>query len=252
MAELAAGRQASEARSGGEQTDLLQAVRDADARAEAAVRERENLAIELEAARLAAAAAAQDAQDRYDQFQTAAEKQIAGLELAARYAEVRTPATEREVARARPDDEPWELVDVEMTEEIAAKPAVAPPVVAAPVPAAPVEADATSAHKGPARAAKRITMAEHIEVHVDGDPGKLIDLSETGAQILSPTAQKPNRVVALKLQDGDNVVSCKGKIMWSRLEPTRGGQLWYRAGVSFTSSNQAALKTFLDSRAKNR
>jgi hypothetical protein len=92
-------------------------------------------------------------------------------------------------------------------------------------------------------------MVEDVEVQIDGLLARLIDLSITGAQILSSTALKPNRVVTLKLQAGDSLVSCKAKIMWSQLEPAAGGELWYRAGISFTNPDQAALKTFLDSRA---
>ena len=71
----------------------------------------------------------------------------------------------------------------------------------------------------------------------------------TGAQVLTPAAMKPNRLITVTLPMGDNSVACKAKVMWSRLEP-RAGQLWYRAGVSFTSIDQVALETFLRSPQK--
>ena len=60
---------------------------------------------------------------------------------------------------------------------------------------------------------------------------------------------KPNRLVTVMLPMGDSSVACKAKVMWSRLEP-RAGQLWYRAGVSFTSIDQVALETFLRAHQK--
>ena len=82
------------------------------------------------------------------------------------------------------------------------------------------------------------------DIQVDGPPAKLVDLSLTGAQVLTPSAMKPNRLVTVTLPMDDNTIACKAKVMWSRLEP-RAGQLWYRAGVSFTSADQHALETFL-------
>jgi hypothetical protein len=91
-------------------------------------------------------------------------------------------------------------------------------------------------------------MPDHTEVQIDGIPATMVDVSLTGAQILMPSALKPNRAVKLTIPHGDAVVTCKGKVMWSRLEPTmKGGQLWYRGGVLFTSSDGAALKAFIDS-----
>jgi hypothetical protein len=116
-------------------------------------------------------------------------------------------------------------------------------------PAQATPAGAGPAPGGPAPPARRVTMVEDVEIQIDGGQAKLIDLSITGAQILSPSALKPNRVMTLKLQAGDNLMSCKGKIMWSRLEPSKGGELWYRAGIAFTIADQAALKAFIESRA---
>ncbi len=71
----------------------------------------------------------------------------------------------------------------------------------------------------------------------------------TGAQVLTAAAMKPNRLIKVTLPMGDSFIACKAKVMWSRLEP-RSGQLWYRAGVSFTSADQLALGSFLDQHSK--
>ena len=117
---------------------------------------------------------------------------------------------------------------------------------------APLEAGAEQpVYRGPARSAKRITMPPNTEVQVDGIPGTMVDVSLTGAQILMPSPLKPNRSLKLTIPHGDAVVTCKGKVMWSRLEPAmRDGQLWYRGGVLFSSSDNPALRAFIKSHAE--
>jgi len=58
---------------------------------------------------------------------------------------------------------------------------------------------------------------------------------------------KPNRLVKVTL---DSMIACKAKVMWSRLEP-KAGQLWYRAGVLFTSADQIALEVFMATHRKD-
>jgi hypothetical protein len=85
----------------------------------------------------------------------------------------------------------------------------------------------------------------NVEIQIDGSPAWLIDLSLSGAQILATIALKPNRVVKLTLPlAAKKVLPCKGKIMWAKLEPGQSG-LRYRAGVSFTDPDEAALEHFL-------
>jgi hypothetical protein len=73
-----------------------------------------------------------------------------------------------------------------------------------------------------------------------------VDLSLTGAQILIPIALKPNRSTKLAIPCGEEAITCKGKIMWSRLEPgMRDGRLWYRGGILFNSPDATALQAFM-------
>jgi hypothetical protein len=60
---------------------------------------------------------------------------------------------------------------------------------------------------------------------------------------------KPNRLVKVTLPTPDSAIACGAKVMWSRLEP-RAGELWYRAGVLFTSVDQIALEAFLETQTK--
>jgi len=88
-----------------------------------------------------------------------------------------------------------------------------------------------------------VSFKAEIAVQIDGNAGKLVDLSMTGAQVLTPAAINPNRLVTVTLPLGDGALSCKAKVAWSRLEP-RAGQLWYRAGVQFTTADQQGLESF--------
>ena len=231
--ELTAARGASEADRAKVHVDLEQASEDVEARAQTAIRERQALVVEFDAVKQAAAAAAADAHARYEKLRDATEQKIRSLQLAVSEADERATAAERDVELQRRVAKP---------RDTSAKPARAH--AASPVAAAPTEGKPKPA--GPVRGATRVAMSGDFDIQIDGHPCKLIDLSTTGAQILSPGALKPNRLVTVNLPLGDTRVSCKGKIMWSRLEPGRaGGQHWYRAGVSFTSADEASIEAFL-------
>jgi hypothetical protein len=93
------------------------------------------------------------------------------------------------------------------------------------------------------RGASRRAFKTEVQVEVDGGPATLVDLSVTGAQVISPTVLKPNRVVKVRLEKGS--VACKGKVVWARLEPSASGSLSYRAGVVFTSVDESAVESFM-------
>jgi hypothetical protein len=210
----------------------------AEMRITEAVNAREALQAQLDAALQTPQSAGEGEgvdRDRYEQLLAANEKQIRSLELAARDADARAEAAERELRSMR-----------RPPEGAAGAPGDASPRAAGP--AAPAFAeDAT--HSGPARAAKRVAMPEQIEIQIDGITAKLIDLSITGAQILAPASLKPNRIMKLTIPHKNKVITCKGKIMWSKLETAikTGGQLWYRGGLQFTASDQAAIEAFISS-----
>ena len=169
---------------------------------------------------------------RDEERQRSIESRIRSLEVALRDAETRAEIAELELDQQRllalPPSETSSLA----TESV------------------PSSESNEPAYRGPARGAKRVAISTEVEVQIDGTEGKLIDLSVTGAQVLTPFSMKPNRLVKLTMPMGDSLIACKAKVMWSRLEP-KSGQLWYRAGVSFTSADQFALEAFLSSHRKD-
>ncbi len=169
---------------------------------------------------------------RDEERQRAIESRIRNLEVALRDAETRAEIAELELDQQR---------------LLALPPSETPSLATEPV----SSSESTEpAYRGPARGAKRVAISTEVEVQIDGTEGKLIDLSVTGAQVLTPFSMKPNRLVKLTMPMGDSLIACKAKVMWSRLEP-KAGQLWYRAGVSFTSADQYALEAFLSSHRRD-
>jgi hypothetical protein len=91
------------------------------------------------------------------------------------------------------------------------------------------------------RQARRIKI-EDGDVLVDGVASVLVDISALGAQVLSPTTLRPNRVVRLMLRTGTGTCTAEGRIVWAQLESSNadiGAQ--YRAGMQFTALNRAAI-----------
>jgi hypothetical protein len=174
-----------------------------------------------------------------EERQLAIENRIRALELALRDAETRAESAELELdlqRRAAPAKKGAPSFERPPAQVVAAP---------FPVPAAEItDASAPEQFRGPSRAAKRVAIKGEIDIQVDSTPGKLVDLSMTGAQLLTAAAMKPNRLITVTLPMGDRSIVCKAKVMWSRLEP-RSGQLWYRAGVAFTSADQLSLESFL-------
>ena len=173
--------------------------------------ERDALAAELEALRSSAGAAQAEERARQQEFYDAAEQRIRELELQL------TAAADRRGGRRAGPGCPTEA-------KRSAK--------AEPAPAAVYDAP---------RRASRHAFIQDLQIQIDGSATQLVDLSTTGAQVISPTALKPNRMVKVALPMGDGAVSCRGKIVWARLEPPSAGRsLCYRAGVLFTDRGRGA------------
>jgi hypothetical protein len=86
------------------------------------------------------------------------------------------------------------------------------------------------------RRAPRMRIKDGVEVHVDGNPAALIDLSTVGAQVVSPTVLKPNQRVRVSMGEGKNAVKCSGAIAWAAFEMPKGMPTRYRAGIDFGAS----------------
>jgi PilZ domain len=96
------------------------------------------------------------------------------------------------------------------------------------------------------RRTPRIEMKDGVEVLADGSPATLINLSVTGAMIVSRTVLKPNQRVRLVFGDGAAAVRCNGSITWAAFEMPKGSSPQYRAGIDFVIVDSEALAAFAE------
>ena len=120
-----------------------------------------------------------------------------------------------------------------------------PTTIPAPAPAVP-SAGPTPAllDKRGTRRAPRFKVASHVDIAVDGNNAKLVDLSIVGAQVVSATVLKPNQKVRLTLSDDQATIRIAAIVAWASFEiPPKIGPR-YRAGVDFLDGDAAAIDAF--------
>lgn len=95
------------------------------------------------------------------------------------------------------------------------------------------------------RRAPRHRVRNGVEIQLDGNPASVVDLSTTGAQVLSPTILRPNQKVRVSIPHDDFVMRFRGAIAWAKFElPVANAPQRYRAGVEFTDADAAAVDAF--------
>jgi hypothetical protein len=105
-------------------------------------------------------------------------------------------------------------------------------------------ADEPSSHS-PERQARRVKIKKNVNVTVDGALGTLVDLSTTGAQVLSPHAVRPDHSVQLMLPNDNGGLSCQARVVWVVVEDSRDPKhSLYRAGVQFRGVNAPEFDAF--------
>src|SRR5205085_7546355 len=96
------------------------------------------------------------------------------------------------------------------------------------------------------RRAPRFRVKSGVELHLDGNPAAVIDLSTVGAQVISPTVLRPNQKVRITIPVDDLTMRFRGAIAWAKFElpkaPVKSPQ--YRAGVEFTDADAKAIDDF--------
>ena len=88
------------------------------------------------------------------------------------------------------------------------------------------------------RRAERLTVHEGVAVKLDGNLAMLVDLSLTGAQVLSPKIVRPGRRVWMSIMD-DGGRPFAATVVWTSFEVPRGKEIpEYRAGVTFSDADR--------------
>jgi len=105
--------------------------------------------------------------------------------------------------------------------------------------AAAADAERVSAER---RSTSRVVRGDDSIVTIDGATVELVDLSATGAQVLSPTLLVPGRLVPVVFQKNQDAIRCLAAVVWGEFdvaEATRTPR--YRAGMSLRLTEHALL-----------
>ena len=78
---------------------------------------------------------------------------------------------------------------------------------------------------------------------VNGDPGELIDLSVSGAQVQAPARLRPLKVTRVVLLDDGVETRLQGTVAWAIAVPDKG-TIQYRAGIEFVNPDQKKLAAY--------
>jgi hypothetical protein len=94
------------------------------------------------------------------------------------------------------------------------------------------------------RNAPRFKVADGIEVEIDGNPATLVNLSISGAQVVSPTILKPNQRVRF-IMSTKPPIRLKAAVAWASFEIPKGNAR-YRAGIQLFGADPAAIMRFIE------
>jgi hypothetical protein len=81
------------------------------------------------------------------------------------------------------------------------------------------------------------------DVTVNGDPGQLIDLSVSGAQVQVASRLRPLKVARIALQGDDGELKLQGTVAWAIAVPDKG-MITYRAGIEFVNPDKKTLSAY--------
>jgi hypothetical protein len=93
------------------------------------------------------------------------------------------------------------------------------------------------------RRAPRFTVSPDAGVTINGERGRLVNLSSTGAQVIAPGRLRPDETVRLALVDAMGELKLRAIVAWSSLESV-DNVISYRAGMDFVEPDANALEVF--------
>lgn len=113
------------------------------------------------------------------------------------------------------------------------------PTVAVPMGAA---AEAPPLDRRGTRRAPRALMLDSVDILVDGNPTRLVDLSPLGAQVISATVLRPNQRVRVAMVDERVTLRFHAVVVWATFELPKGRPgPHYRAGLEFANADADAV-----------
>jgi hypothetical protein len=94
------------------------------------------------------------------------------------------------------------------------------------------------------RRAPRFQIRDNVPVMLDGNRAVLIDMSQVGAQVVSPAILKPNQRVRVGIVDQGMAVRFNAVVVWASFEIPPNTAPRYRAGLEFVDAAPAAVDAF--------
>jgi hypothetical protein len=91
------------------------------------------------------------------------------------------------------------------------------------------------------RRALRFAVVDTVTAAVNGERGRLVNLSFAGAQVLVPLRVRPEESLRVAIMDGEVETRAHGIVAWSAAEPC-GPEVLYRAGVQFVDADTESLE----------
>jgi CheY-like chemotaxis protein len=93
------------------------------------------------------------------------------------------------------------------------------------------------------RASLRVGDIEWARARINGTPVKLVDLSITGAQILSPTVLRLGGSVHVMLSRDQALLQCDASIVWGAFDTVKTTETpLFRAGINFSDADPLAIE----------
>ena len=84
------------------------------------------------------------------------------------------------------------------------------------------------------------------KIKIDREGCLLVDLSVTGAQVITAASPDVGEIVTLALLSDEAPCFCEGRILWARREQTAKGRPFkYRAGIVFTASDEKEIESYV-------
>jgi hypothetical protein len=95
------------------------------------------------------------------------------------------------------------------------------------------------------RRADRFNIQRGVEVHIEGNPVQLVNMSAVGVQVISSGILRPNQKIRLSLNSQPGAARFKSVVAWATFELPQGVAR-YRAGIEILDhTDQSALTKFI-------
>jgi hypothetical protein len=95
------------------------------------------------------------------------------------------------------------------------------------------------------RHAPRFKIVTGVGVEIDGNPATLVDMSVSGAQVVSLTILKPNQRVRFIMPSNKPPMRLKAEVAWASFEIPKG-LARYRAGIQLFGADPAVMLRFIE------